>query len=105
MATKIVDVDSHILEPRYLWEKNLEPEYTERGVRLLTNDKGLEIFEINGRKSLTLAEGIASINAAVGQPQEVLKDRFFRPGTIGWEEGGASRPWLYGPSQEGRSAR
>ncbi len=87
MVTKIIDVDSHILEPGDLWEKNLEPRYRDKGIRLLTNDKGLEIFQINSRKSLTLAEGIASINAAVGQPQEVLKDRFFKPGTISWEEG------------------
>ena len=27
MVTKIIDVDSHILEPGDLWEKNLEPRY------------------------------------------------------------------------------
>ena len=87
MVTKIVDIDSHILEPADLWEKNLEPRYRDQAIRLLKDEEGLEYFEIAGKKSFMLNRGTLGLNAAVGQSPEALRDRFYVPGKVGWEEG------------------
>jgi len=34
---KVVDADSHVLEPSDLWEENLEPEYMDRAMRRLVS--------------------------------------------------------------------
>ena len=51
MRSKIVDVDSHVLEPSDLWEKNLEPKYRDKAIRLLEDEQGLEYFDIGGQRS------------------------------------------------------
>ena len=55
--TKVVDADGHILEPSDLWEKNLEPEYRDRAIRLRVDSDGLEYLELEGKKSICVSGG------------------------------------------------
>ena len=55
--TKVVDADGHILEPSDLWEKNLEPEYRDRPIRIRMDSDGLEYMELEGKKSLCVSGG------------------------------------------------
>ena len=85
MALKMVDADSHILEPGDLWEKNIEPEYKDRTIRLLKDEEGFEYIDIDGKSSPLHQKGALADMSAAGQPAEALRDRF-RNGKIGWEE-------------------
>jgi len=38
---KIIDADSHVIEPMALWEENLEPEYRNRTMRITKDAHGL----------------------------------------------------------------
>ena len=55
--TKVVDTDGHILEPSDLWEKNLEPEYRDRPIRIRMDGDGLEYLELAGKKSVCVSGG------------------------------------------------
>ena len=55
--TKVVDADGHILEPSDLWEKNLEPEYRDRPIRIRMDSDGLEYLELAGKKSVCVSGG------------------------------------------------
>jgi hypothetical protein len=48
-----IDADGHILEPADLWETHLEPKYRDRALRMRTNSDGMEILEIEGKRSWT----------------------------------------------------
>ncbi|MEE9248606.1 MAG: amidohydrolase, partial [Dehalococcoidia bacterium] len=50
MPPKIVDIDSHVLEPTNIWEENIEPKYRDRALRLKTDENGLEYLQVNGVK-------------------------------------------------------
>ena len=87
MPSRIIDVDSHVLEPSDLWEKNLEPKYREKAIRLLKDDEGLEFFDIGGRKSFLQQGGVLAAQAAAGQSEQALRERFLKPGAVTYEEG------------------
>ena len=57
MASRIIDADSHVVEPSDLWENYLEPEYRERAMRLKLDDQGLEYIEIDGKPSPGMTGG------------------------------------------------
>lgn len=46
-----VDADGHVLEPADLWEQYLERAYVARGIRITTDDAGLEVLEVDGHPS------------------------------------------------------
>lgn len=71
----VVDADGHILEPANLWEEYIEPEYKEKALRIKVDEEGLEYMEIEGRKSLTLREGILGSIGDIGLPREELTAR------------------------------
>ena len=84
---KIVDSDSHVLEPADLWEKNLEPKYRSRALCMGWDDRGFEYLSVDGRASVgyrgpELAAGLAG----VGRSREWLKKysdlRFSEVGTL-----------------------
>ena len=52
MSDKIVDIDSHLIEPADLWEKNLESEFRDRAMRLRPDENGLEVLEIDGKATV-----------------------------------------------------
>ena len=56
-VSKVVDADGHIMEPSDLWEKNLEPRYRDRAMRIAKDDAGLEYLEIDRKKSEVLNGG------------------------------------------------
>jgi predicted TIM-barrel fold metal-dependent hydrolase len=56
-APKVVDVDAHVLEPSDLWEKNLEPRFRARALRIRRDEQGFEYLEIDGKKSAVMSGG------------------------------------------------
>jgi predicted TIM-barrel fold metal-dependent hydrolase len=65
---RAVDADGHILEPPDLWETYLEPQYRDRALRIVLDDKGLEELEIGGKRSTLSRRGFPSILGAMGAP-------------------------------------
>ena len=63
-----VDADGHILEPPDLWEDYLEPEYRDRALRIVLDERGLEELEIGGRRSQLSRRGMPSTLGAMGDP-------------------------------------
>ncbi|MCH8088689.1 MAG: amidohydrolase [Chloroflexi bacterium] len=85
MTPRIVDIDSHVLEPPDLWQKNLEKEFRHRAPRLAHDENGLEYLEIDGRmpRSYFIRGGTMARPGAVGRDmREVLT-----PGKVGYLEG------------------
>ena len=70
MAYKIVDIDSHVIEPADLWEKNLERKFRDRALRLKRDENGLEYLEINGKK----AEGYYFLPGLFGRDSALQRD-------------------------------
>ncbi len=54
---KIVDADSHVMEPADLWEKNLDSSLRNRAIRVSRDEAGLEYLEIDGKKSEVVKGG------------------------------------------------
>jgi predicted TIM-barrel fold metal-dependent hydrolase len=73
MATKIVDVDGHVLEPVDLWEKNLDPRFRDRALRIGRDECGAEYLEIAGRKSRIVQGGSLG---SFGTLDEAVKARW-----------------------------
>jgi predicted TIM-barrel fold metal-dependent hydrolase len=63
-----VDADGHILEPPDLWETYLEPEYRDRALRIVLDERGLEELEIGGERSKMSRKGFPSTLGAMGDP-------------------------------------
>ena len=63
-----VDADGHILEPPDLWERNLEPKYRDRALRVVKDEDGLEELEIGGARSKMSRKGFPSTLGAMGDP-------------------------------------
>ena len=99
MSSTIVDADSHVLEPADLWEKNLEPKYRDKAIRLLKDDEGLEYFDIGGRKSFLQQGGMLAAQAAAGQSEQALRERFLKPGAVTYEEGRRVAPGAVDPHE------
>ena len=62
--TKVVDADGHILEPSDLWEKNLEPEYRDRAIRLRIDSDGWSTWSLRARSQSVSAVGASTASAA-----------------------------------------
>src|SRR4051794_3703241 len=63
-----VDADGHILEPPDLWETYLEPKFRGRALRIVRDDRDLELLEIGGRPSAMSRRGFVSTLGAMGAP-------------------------------------
>jgi uncharacterized protein len=63
-----VDADGHILEPPDLWETHLDPEYRDRALRIVLDERGLEELEIGGQRSQMSRRGLPSTLGAMGDP-------------------------------------
>jgi len=87
MDIKTVDVDGHIMEPADLWEKNLEPKYRDRALRIAKDEEGLEYLEIDGKPCELLRGGTLASFGAAGASQEDLQGKWFKPGGVDWEDG------------------
>ena len=45
----IVDVDSHILEPRNTWIEYMDPALRDRAIRIEVDERGDEVLLVDGR--------------------------------------------------------
>jgi predicted TIM-barrel fold metal-dependent hydrolase len=61
-----IDADGHVLEPGWLWERYLEPQYRERAIRIRTDADGLEYLELDGRPSERTVKGALGLMGAMG---------------------------------------
>jgi hypothetical protein len=50
----VVDADGHVLEPRDVWQRYLEPELRERAIRIERDAEGVEVLLVDGRSHLAL---------------------------------------------------
>ena len=89
MATRIIDADSHIVEPSNLWETYLEPEYRDRAMRIKLDEKGLEYLEINGKPSNVIKGGVLCNLMGAGRTD---LERFLTPGAFPFDEARKSIP-------------
>lgn len=53
----VVDADSHVMEPSDLWERNLEPRFRDRALRIRRDERGAEYVEVAGAKSKIMRGG------------------------------------------------
>ena len=82
---RIIDADSHTVEPPGLWVENLEPEYRHRAMRIAVDEDGLEYLEIDGKKPT----GYLISGGMFGRPSGIGKDvkDLLTPGKITYQEG------------------
>ena len=80
-----IDADGHILEPPDLWEKDLEPKYRDRALRIRTNSDGLEYMEVDGKPMWTGYPGMPGSLGGMGDPEFILFQSHLR---------GQRRSWL-----------
>jgi hypothetical protein len=52
--TVTVDADGHVLEPRDVWQRYLEPSLRERAIRIERDADGVEVLLVDGRPHLGL---------------------------------------------------
>lgn len=86
---KIVDADSHVLEPANLWEENLEPKYRDRAIHLRKDEHGREYVEIDGRKperSYFLVNGMLARDVGVSLDAKE-RQHYMSPDGPTYEEG------------------
>ena len=89
MTTKIIDADSHILEPPDLWLQYLEPELQERAMRIKTDSQGLEYLEVDGKPASGVRGGMLANIAGAGRTD---LEHFLTPGAVPYEEARADAP-------------
>ena len=85
MSGEVVDADGHIMEPSDLWEKNIEPRYRERALRIRKDEDGLEYMEIDGRKSKIMNGGSFGGYSGIGATLEEREAIWFKSGGIEYE--------------------
>ena len=88
MKDVVVDIDGHVAEPiTLIMDEYLEPEFKDRPLRLLNDEKGLEYLEINGKKSV-MVQGGAGLGVDAGKAfgaEDFLP--FFTPGEVHYYDG------------------
>ena len=68
-AGRVVDADSHILEPADMWEKYIDPKFRDRAIRISLDELGLEYLDIDGKMSIGFNGG------TLGRIGGIEKDR------------------------------
>ena len=98
-ALKLIDIDSHVLEPPDLWVNNIEPEYKDRALRFEKDEKGWEYMCVDNQHhhGYFLDGGIFG-RAGAGQPNppHPIED-YLTPGKVGYAEG--RPPGAYDPDE------
>ena len=67
MTSKVIDADSHILEPGDLWMEYIEPKYRDRALKIAEDEKGLEYLSVDGKPSWFAQGGTLGALGAIGQ--------------------------------------
>jgi predicted TIM-barrel fold metal-dependent hydrolase len=61
----LVSIDDHVIEPRDMFDNHLPDKWKDQAPRTVINEKGLESWEFEGRRSPS-----SGLNAVVGSPKE-----------------------------------
>lgn len=80
----VVDADGHVMEPRNLWLKYLEPQWRDRAIRIEKDNAGLEALLIDG-KSHGLVHGRLGALGGIGMQADI--DALMTPGFRSYEDG------------------
>lgn len=89
MTTRIIDADSHILEPSDLWLTYLEPELRDRAMQVKTDAQGLEYLEVDGKPASGVKGGMLANIAGAGRTD---LEHFLTPGAVPYEQARAEAP-------------
>ncbi len=89
MTTKIIDADSHILEPPDLWLTYLEPELRDRAMCVKTDSQGLEYLEVDGKPASGVKGGMLANIAGAGRTD---LEHFLTPGAVPYAQARAEAP-------------
>ena len=83
-----VDIDGHVAEPiQLMMDEYLDPEFKDRPMRLLRDDKGYEYLEFDGKKSAIAHGGIQlGLDGGKAYLTEDLTD-FYTPGKVSYYDG------------------
>ena len=94
MSQLVVDADSHVLEPKDLWQTYIEPRFLDRAPRIEVDSDGWEQWVIDG-KPYSYRHGVFGDMGAIGKD---LK-RYFTPGAVTYEEGCRLSPGGWDPRE------
>lgn len=83
MTAKIIDADSHVLEPSDLWVRYLEPEFRDRAMQVKRDEKGLEYLEVDGKPAAGVRGGMLSNLSGAGRSD---LSEFLRPGAVTYDQ-------------------
>ena len=102
MTTKIIDADSHILEPPDLWLTYLEPELRDRAMCVKTDSQGLEYLEVDGKPASGVKGGMLANIAGAGRTD---LEHFLTPGAVPYAQARAEAPPSGDPDAASQVAR
>ena len=83
MTAKIIDVDSHVLEPSDLWIRYLEPEFRDRAMPEKRDEKDLEYLEVDGKPAKGVRGGMLSKLSGAGRSD---LEEFLSPGAVTYDQ-------------------
>ena len=66
-----VDADGHVLEPRDVWQRYMEPALRERAIRIERDAEGVEVLLVDGRPHLGLRGRLGALGG-IGMDSEDL---------------------------------
>src|SRR5262249_55700682 len=67
----VVDADGHVLEPRDVWQRYMEPALRERAIRIERDAEGIEVLLVDGRPHLGLRGRLGALGG-IGMDSEDL---------------------------------
>ena len=96
---RLIDIDSHVLEPPDLWVENIEAKYKDRALRFEKDEKGWEYMCVdNAHHHGYFLDGGIFGRAGAGQPDRPHPiEAYLTPGKVGYAEG--RPPAAYDPDE------
>jgi uncharacterized protein len=67
-----VDADGHVLEPRNTWPDYIDPEFRDRAIRMVDDERGDEVLLIDGKPLESMRNRLASLGGIELDPAEAL---------------------------------
>ena len=93
---RLIDIDSHVLEPPDLWVENIEAKYKDRALRFEKDENGWEYMCVdNAHHHGYFLDGGIFGRAGAGQPDRPhpIED-YLTPGKVGYAEGRPPAPTI-----------